>query len=133
MSIGGQFPGELNVRVDFLAQISDELDVVAAQRSGLTIDQYKGLIHDEYYATPRKAIKDKFADEKADLSCDKSLSGTYSQEFDTIFGTIVAEFSKCPLITSPISVQFKAPSEQNKNQSATDLYNAMNKLLNVTK
>jgi len=132
-SVGGQFPGELNVRVDFLAQISEELDVVAAKRSGISPEEYQGLIHDEYYATPKKALRDRFADEKADLACDKSLSGTYTQEFDSLFGPIVAEFSKCPLITSPISVQFKAPSEQNKNQNASAVYNTMNKVLNVTK
>lgn len=133
MGIGGQYPGELNVRVDFLAQISEELDSVAAKRSNLSEKEYKALIHDEYYATPKKAIQDKFADEKVGVSCDKSLSATNTQEFESMFGTILVEFSKCPLITGPISVQFKVTTDQNKNQSAYELFYATNKMLNVTK
>lgn len=125
--IGGQYPGELNVRVDFLGEITRELDAGVAKRSGMSLKQYQELIHDEYYATPVKAIKDRFADEVAQVSCDESIAGTYIVSLPSVFGTIEVEYAKCPLITGVISAKFKKPTEVNKEKDALSIFMLENK------
>jgi ATP-dependent protease ClpP protease subunit len=102
--IGGQVPGELDTRLDFLKQMIDELDSALCKRVGITLKHYKELIHDEYYAYPTKAIKDHFADAKVDLSCDTSLKGTHTDRVQTMTGPITVEVSDCPLISYPVKI-----------------------------
>ena len=117
--VGGQYPGELNVRVDFFQDISKQLDLDVAKRAGMSLKEYQALIHDEYYATNDKAVSDGFADGSAAVACDDSLSGTYTRDFDTLFGQVEVEFAHCPLFTSFISAKFKQQSEENKNKNPT--------------
>lgn len=113
--LSGQYPGELNVRVNFLADISTNLDSGVAKRAGLTLKEYQVLIHDEYYANNEKSIKDKFADESVNVSCDVSLETTYTKDFQTMFGPVEVEFSSCPLFTSYLKASFKQVTEVNRN------------------
>ena len=129
--LSGQFPGELNVRLDFLGEVTRELDEGVAKRAGMSLKQYQDLIHDEYYATPEKAIKGKFADKKAEVKCDDSLNGTYLISVPTPFGTVNVEFAKCPLITGVVSAGFQKPSDLNKEKDALEVFTVQNK--NATK
>lgn len=129
--VNGQYPGELNSRVAFFGDISEDLDKGVAARAGLSLKEYRDLIHDEYYAIPNKAIPAKFADAEVDLSCDVSVSGTHTETFDSLFGPIDAVLSNCPLITGVISAGFKKPSESNKNEDALQTYLLENKKINV--
>lgn len=119
--IGGQYPGELNVRLDFLADISTQLDSGVAKRAGMSVKEYQDLIHDEYYAVNEKAIKDKFADESVNISCDSSLIDSYTRIVNTMFGEIEVEFSKCPLFTSFLSVKFKQSTKENEGLNPASL------------
>jgi len=119
--LGGQYPGELNVRVNFLADISTDLDSGVAKRAGISLKEYQDLIHDEYYANNSKALKDGFADESVGVACDASLEGTYNKEFQTFFGPVDVEFSKCPLFTSYISAKFKNITSENSGVNAAEL------------
>lgn len=112
--VGGQYPGELNVRVNFFQDISTQLDSDVAKRAGITLKQYQDLIHDEYYANNEKSIKDKFADASVNISCDASLEETYTKTFSTLFGPVEVEFSKCPLFTSFLSAKFKESTKENE-------------------
>jgi ATP-dependent Clp protease protease subunit len=120
--VGGQFPGELNVRVDFYGDVAEALDIGVAKRANMSLKAYQALIHDEYYALPEKAIKAGFADGLATVACDGDLSGTHSQEFNTFFGIVNVEFANCPLITNPIKVSFKQETEVNRTKVATEVY-----------
>lgn len=111
--VAGQYPGELNVRVNFYQDISTELDVGVAKRAGITLKEYQALIHDEYYANNEKAIKDKFADQSVGVSCDASLDTTYNKDFQTVLGPVEVEFASCPLFTSYLKVNFKQVTKEN--------------------
>lgn len=113
--LAGQYPGELNVRLDFFQDISEQLDIDVAKRAGITLKDYQAMVHDEYYAANEKAINDKFADESVSISCDKSLDTTYTKNFDTFFGPVQVEFRSCPLFTSFLSAKFVEPTEKNRN------------------
>lgn len=100
----GQFPGELNTRVDMLMSSTTLLDEVAAKRVGLPLNDYKSLIHDELWLTGQNAVDAGHADEVVSAKCDESLKGTYIELVNTFFGPLSVEFSKCPIIVGPISV-----------------------------
>jgi ATP-dependent Clp protease, protease subunit len=110
--LDGQFPGELNSRIKMLMESTEELDKVAAKRVGISLEDYKKLIHDELWLTGSKAVELNHADEVVQAVCDKSLSGTNIQEIRSFFGTFKVEFSNCPLITGPISVKGNNEQEE---------------------
>jgi ATP-dependent protease ClpP protease subunit len=125
--IGGQFPGELNVRVEFYGDIARSLDIGAANRAGITLKQYQDLIHDEYYALPSKAIKDKFADAEVAVSCDITLSGTRFEFAQSPFGPIKIELSSCPLIIGVVSAEFVKKTNMNVDINPVTLYTELRK------
>lgn len=103
--LSGQFPGELNERINMLMKSTEELDKVAANRVGLKLEEYKSIIHDELWLTGIDAVKRGHADEVVQAFCDQSLNGTYFQRFNTFFGAVNVEFAKCPLIVGAISIR----------------------------
>lgn len=103
--LSGSFPGELNKRLDFYTKMTNILDKQAAKRVGITLNEYKDLIHDEYWVTGVNAVKSKHADEVALARCDKSLQGKYTKTVYTFFGAFKVTFSKCPLITGALEVR----------------------------
>ena len=117
--IGGQFPGELNTRVDMLMAITESIDagVVARTNGKQTKESYAKLIQNEYYGLPNRAIADGFADKEVQIVCDGTLNSTTDRTYMTVFGPIHVEFSKCPLITSPVAVHF-GDSSLNEKHSA---------------
>jgi ATP-dependent protease ClpP protease subunit len=60
-----------------------------------------------------------YADKLVNVRCDKSLDATYDETVQTIFGPIVATWSKCPLITTPVAIKLgggKLPDEATKKK-----------------
>lgn len=100
----GQFPGELNTRVDMLMSSTRLLDETAAKRVGLTLEEYKKLIHDELWLTGQDAVDAGHADEVIQAKCDESLSGSDMKLINTFFGKLSVEYARCPLIVGPISI-----------------------------
>ncbi len=61
------------------------------------------------------AVKENAADDIVNVLCDKSLANeTYFREFNFVFfGKVKFEFSKCPLIKAPVSIDFMDKKESN--------------------
>lgn len=100
--LAGQFPGELNERINMLMKSTEELDRIAANRVGLKLEEYKSIIHDELWLTGADAVRRGHADEVIQAVCDQSLNGTYNEVFQTFFGPVNVEFAKCPLIVGAV-------------------------------
>ena len=106
--IGGQIPGELNSRLNFIASMLSGMSDRASKRVGVTKEQYDASIINELWSFGQQAVDTNQADEIINVTCDSSLiRETYEQEVFTIFGAAVLKFSKCPLISSPIGMEFK--------------------------
>ena len=103
--LAGQFPGELNQRIEMLMRSTEQLDSIAANRIGINLSEYKSLIHDELWLTGQDAVNKGHADEVVNAVCDSTLSGTYSRTINTIFGQVEVEFSNCPLVVGPVSIR----------------------------
>lgn len=102
--LSGEIGGELDSILKLLNDNITELDKIAAKRTGLELKEYQNLIRDELWLTGEQAVNSNHADELVLVKCDQSLSGTYSDVVYTMFGQMLVEFSKCPIITGVISV-----------------------------
>jgi ATP-dependent protease ClpP protease subunit len=105
--VSGQINGELNSRVKFFTDISNRLDIIAAERSSQSLASYQASIVNELWLTSQAAVDSKHADEVVSAVCDKELSsGTKTELVDTqMFGSLKVTFSKCPLVTAPLKVE----------------------------
>ena len=123
----GQFPGELNKRIEMLMKSTESMEVVSAARVGMSLEEYKKAIHDELWVIGQDAVNKGHADEVILAKCDKSLSGSYIKTFNTFFGPVDVEFSNCPLITGPLRI-VRGVSQEGIN-SVMDYYsNIFNKV-----
>lgn len=102
--LAGQIDGEIESRLGFYKDMTNNLDIIAANRVGLTLKDYKKLIVNEYWAGATKAVKDNHADEVAQIVCGDSLSGTIHKRVATFMGPMTVEFAKCPTIRYPVGL-----------------------------
>jgi ATP-dependent Clp protease protease subunit len=105
--LSGQVPGELNSRLNHIQSILSGMSSRAAARVGMDKKAYDDAIINELWISGKEAVNAKHADKLANVACDKSLTnGTYTEVFDTMFGRVSVEFSKCPLISAPLGFSF---------------------------
>lgn len=102
----GQVPGEFNTRSSYWMNRIEKIEKQMANRVGLSLSEYQKLIKDEYWVDGQEAVNAKHADRTILVRCDESLQGTYDDTIPTIFGDIKLTWSKCPLITVPVAVDF---------------------------
>ena len=113
--IGGEIGGELDSIIALLKQNIKELNIVAANRAGITLEKYEEDISDELWMTANQAVESKHADEVILVKCGKTLSGTKVDTVANLFGRFEVEFSQCPLVTAPLRViRAIRGSDQNK-------------------
>jgi ATP-dependent protease ClpP protease subunit len=107
---GGSSRGYIEEVSNFLSFINiviKDMELTAAKRVGLTYDEYRKLIYDEFWILGHHAVDINHADEVINLKCSKSLINGYTeQKIDTMFGSITVWFSKCPLIRYPLKIFF---------------------------
>jgi ATP-dependent Clp protease protease subunit len=105
--LGGQLDGEFESRYNMIKRQVDYLDTVAAKRMKMSLEQYKQKIVNEYWIHGYDSVRKNAADEQVNLKCGKSLNGTVPKTYRSMFGLIDVEFSECPLIKGPLSVNFR--------------------------
>lgn len=120
--ISGELGGELDAIIKNLTDSVTDLEVIASNRVGITLEAYRDAIRDELWLTAEEAVKQNHADEIVLATCDKSLMGTHIETVRTFFGTYDVEFSNCPLITSPLSV---------KGSNSTDIEKIQDYVMNI--
>lgn len=100
--VGGDLPGSLISRTNWLLRGILELDTVAANRAGLSLIDYNKLTANELWMTGYDAVLNKFADKVVQVKCDSSLQGEgASQKFGMGIFSVWIKFQKCPLVTAP--------------------------------
>lgn len=114
-NLSGELGGELDSIMKLLKTNVKEMEIVAANRVGITLEKYRSDISDELWLTGADAVKSNHADEVVLVKCDKSLLSTRIQRFNTIFGPVDVEFSNCPIIIAPLSIR-RASNEEAYNE-----------------
>lgn len=104
--LGGQIPGELDVRLKFYKDLIKQLDVTTSKRVGLSLEDYSKLIHDEFWAIGNDAVEMGHADEVVNVKCSDELSkSTHFELYNTLFGSYDIEWSMCPVIRFPVGIK----------------------------
>ena len=105
IKLGGQLDGELESRLLFYKNAVTSMEERSARRIGINIDEYKYRIINEWWERGIDAVKANVADEVVVVKCaDELLKDTIIRRVFSFFGSRQFEFSKCPLITAPVSV-----------------------------
>lgn len=106
----GEFGGglsQLDSRYGLWLRRVDMLDKVTVARTNKkqTLKSYRAAYDNELWLNGPEAVEKGYADEVVTVSCDTTLTGkTVDQVFDLGFFRIVATFSGCPIITSPMGI-----------------------------
>ena len=127
--LSGEIGGELDRIMELLKDNVTELEKVAADRVGITLEKYRKDVSDELWLTAQKAVKTNHADEIVLVKCSEDLMETHIQTVRTFFGSFNVEFSDCPIITAPISVR---NSNYKDIMKFTDYFNNITKRINFT-
>lgn len=114
--VQGEGPGEIFSRLKWIMSMVDSLDANAAQRMGMSFDEYRNLIADEYWVFGQNAVKDKAADRAVFAKCAKNLSGVREVTVETMFGPFEVTVSKCPLLPGALSIKAMAPQTPDTNK-----------------
>lgn len=118
--LGGQInDGELESRLNFIRFMINTLEQKVADRVGLTLEEYKDKIKDEWYLFGTQAITERNADVQATLQCSQQLLETYDTISQTVYfigipiGTKKSLISACPFLTETKEL----PSEEENKQT----------------
>ena len=103
----GIIPGSMDTRYHFWNQYIDDVLVPVAKRLGMTVKELHEKDQNEWWTSGSHAVQAKTADAVRLVQCDKSLSGSRVEEFQTFFGPVEVTFAKCPLIKTPLAISFK--------------------------
>lgn len=126
--LGGQIPGELDVRLKFYKDLIKQLDITTAKRVGLSIEDYSKLIHDEYWTIGHDAVKSGHADEVITVKCSEKLNAdTFTEVYRTMLGNYDVEWSACPVIRFPVSIK---PSDRYSRKGLSKVIEEFNNMRN---
>lgn len=123
--LSGELGGELNQVIRYYTQMVKEMEIIAANRVGITLEKYQEAIRDELWLTAKEAVKLNHADEIVDVVCDKSLMGTHVEVIRTFFGSFDVEFSNCPIVVAPLNA---SPSNNTEVREGYDFNNYFNNI-----
>lgn len=103
--VDGEVPGSAYTRLDAVLEMTNRLDGVVAARAGLNVGMYQAMVRDEMWLSADQGIRQHFGDKIVKVRCDKTLSGVNLQSVQVGPFSFQVGFSKCPLISYPVSIQ----------------------------
>ena len=120
--------------LEFLANIEEDMIHLQAKKMGMGEEEFaKRTVHD-WWLSGSSIINNNAADEMVHVGCDSSLlDNTVDQNINTIFGTVVLRFSKCPLSRDPISQHFRGVVDNSVIEDIQDKYIPSHGLRNLVK
>jgi ATP-dependent Clp protease protease subunit len=109
--IGGKIR-EINSHLEYLNSIEDILNIQQAVRIGLTLEEFNKKIDNDWWLFSENAIKANVADSIVSMRC-KFSNAEEQVKLSTMFGDIIVIYSKCPLVSNPIRIEFPKDFEKN--------------------
>lgn len=103
--LGGEINGNFNTRANYITDSVDQMEKVEADRIGTSLNNFQSVIHDEYWATAKRAEAQNVIDEVISIRCDSSLDGTHDMVLDAGIFQANLTYSDCPAITGPLDVK----------------------------
>lgn len=90
--------GELEARLKMIKALVRSMEQVNADRIGITLEQYKKSVLNEWWLLGPQAIAANHADKIVTAKCHPSLYQTDEYQVRSIFGAMTVRESRCPLI-----------------------------------
>ena len=84
----GNLKGPLNNLMNYLEMInsiSNELDITVSKRLGLSLEDYRNKIKNDWWLTGNTAVSNKVADEMVIVGCDPELYDIHTTHEDVVF------------------------------------------------
>lgn len=103
----GFLDGEYENRLTWIKSGIHYLDKQCADRMQMTFEEYKKLVHSEYWVRGFESVEQKAADKVMLIKCGKSLTGKHTVKIETFIGTFEVTLSDCPLIEAPLSIKYE--------------------------
>lgn len=106
-----------------------------AHRLGMTVEQFKIRVNDEWWMYGKQGLENNAADDEALVLCTSELiKDTVSETFYTWFGPVTLVFSKCPLVERPLSIKWgegdggccSEVDPENQTQDVSKIYDLVN-------
>ena len=96
----GQFEnGEVEARLKLWKQIVGKMELMQADRIGITLRDYKEKRMNEWYVMGEDSVEQNVADEVVGVACSKRLlRDTFEITYNTLFGSQTVKYSRCPLV-----------------------------------
>mgnify|MGYP000658862741 CR=1 FL=1 len=90
----------------YLYNMTDEWDEMQAARLGISVKDFQSLIKDDWWLSGTEAVKHRVVDRLANVTCSfEMLQKTESIRMVILIFELEVEYSRCPLLTAPISVK----------------------------
>lgn len=106
-----ELSGSINNLNNYLIMINDiktELDVKQSQRLELSMNDFNNLISNDWWIFGTNNLKYRTADVLTTVGCNKNLINTFIiEKINTIFGNIIAKYSACPTVRSPLEIKYE--------------------------
>ena len=130
MSLG--IKGDLQNLKNYLAMIddiNDSLTIAQAERLSLSVDEFNNKVVNDWWISGFSAKKLNVADNLTNIKCSPSLYKKNTKiNKNSVFGNIEFTFSKCPLISNPIEINYNF-----SNDTIIDYYDKNKFLFNSNK
>ena len=114
----GEFPGQLNNRLEYWLKRVTRMDQKAADRTAgkHTLKSYQALVENEFWCDGQDCVNEGFADKVVSASCDKSLEGTRDVKLyeDVFMGhtiQLIGKYDLCPLNTNLLAYEILIDGE----------------------
>lgn len=115
MGARGEYPN-FKAFVGLLDRMTEQTDRAQAKRLGISLEEFRNRIANDYWLFGSDAIRAKAADTVAVAQCSSELTEkTVTQEVNMLFFTVDLVWSACPLVTAPLRVQI--PERANGNRA----------------
>jgi ATP-dependent Clp protease, protease subunit len=119
----GEFPGQLDSRLNFWKVRLGEIDRIILRRvKKYTMKEWLDLYANEFWINGFESVQKGFSDSSRTFSCSPELSDTYDETM-VFFGVrVTLTWSRCPLITQPVDIYISGEADQHIKKKIIDLY-----------
>ena len=98
--------------INYINNLENEFIELQAKRIGISYDEFKNKIRDDWWITGYQALKENIIDKLVNVGCNPDfVKQTYKKEEYKPSYKIISIYSKCPLVTKPINITYEMISK----------------------
>lgn len=111
--VGGKLL-EINSYMSHINKIEDTVNKMQATRINITQIEFESRINNNWWLTSNESLEFNVADEIISIKC-MFPKENETIEVNTLFGTVILTYMKCPQISTPIKIEMKTVKQEEKH------------------